>query len=283
MARSRSTAHTRPPLTALREAARSGPPYAAGWLDGLAADPRAGAQALHRACVARLVRYEAERERLDRMLAMETACRAAGATCIAGVDEAGRGPLAGPIVAAAAILAAPIAGLDDSKRLSRPRREALHGALCSGEHRIGLAVVDAAAIDAMGIQRANYTAMRLAVMQLDPRPDYLLVDGFAIPECAIAQRRVIGGDGLSLSIAAASIVAKVERDRIMDALGALYPAYGFGRNRGYGTAAHLAALRRHGPSPVHRRSFAPLASPEQPDLPGAGSDRRGEDGLACES
>lgn len=277
MATPRTTANTRPPLQALREEARLGPPYAAGWLEALAADPRAGAQALHRACLARVTRVEAERLRLEGMLALERACEAAGATCIAGVDEAGRGPLAGPIVAAAVVLAEPLAGLDDSKRLSRQRREALHAALCSGGHRIGLAVVDAAAIDAMGIQPANFTAMRLAVMQLDPLPDHLLVDGFAIPECAIAQRRVIGGDGLSLSIAAASIVAKVERDRIMDALDALYPEYGFGRNRGYGVAAHLAALRRHGPSPVHRRSFAPLASPQQPDLPGAGSDGCGED------
>jgi len=187
----------------------------------------------------------------------EVAC--AGFRRIAGVDEAGRGPLAGPIVAAAVILSEPVSGLNDSKQLTQAQREALYETLQLGSHGIGVSVVDVGTIDAQGIQSANYAVMAQAVAQLDPPPDFLLVDGFAIRGCAIPQKGIVRGDQRSLSIAAASIIAKVTRDRIMHELDVRHPEYGFARHKGYGTRAHLEALRRYGPCAVHRKTFAPLA------------------------
>lgn len=182
---------------------------------------------------------------------------------IAGVDEAGRGPLAGPIVAAAVVLGEPIDGLNDSKQLSEGRRETLFAELERGPHVIGVAIIDPGRIDSVGIQAANYAAMAEAAAALVPPPDFLLVDGFAIRGCEIPQKRIIKGDARSLSIAAASIVAKVTRDRLMVSLHEAYPKYGFDRHKGYGTRAHLDALERNGPCPAHRRSFAPLAAARQ--------------------
>ncbi len=184
---------------------------------------------------------------------------AAGARMIAGVDEAGRGPLAGPIVAAAVILGARIDGVDDSKRLSERARESLFEIITGGAHAVGVAIISTEQIDRGGIQPANYAAMTQALAALPVQADFALVDGFNVPGCPVRHRRIVKGDQRSWSIGAASIVAKVTRDRIMLALDAEYPEYGFARHKGYGTAAHLEALARFGPCPVHRRSFAPLA------------------------
>ncbi len=189
----------------------------------------------------------------------EREASAAGARVVAGVDEAGRGPLAGPIVAAAVVLGARIDGVDDSKRLNERTRESLFEIIMSGAHAVGIAIISAERIDCVGIQPANYAAMTQALAALPLRPDFALVDGFNVPGCPVRHRRIVKGDQRSWSIGAASIVAKVTRDRLMLALDAEYPGYGFARHKGYGTAAHIEALGRLGPCPAHRRSFAPLA------------------------
>lgn len=179
---------------------------------------------------------------------------------IAGVDEAGRGPLAGPVVAAAVILddARPLAGLNDSKRLSAHQRERLFGfiaveAIC---HGVGLASVEE--IDRLNIFRATLLAMERAVANLRLQPTRILVDGTHTPRCPCPASAIVKGDATVPAIMAASIIAKVTRDRLMDALAAEFPAYGFAQHRGYPTRAHLAALTLHGPSPIHRRSFRPV-------------------------
>lgn len=181
---------------------------------------------------------------------------------VAGIDEAGRGPLAGPVVAAAVILdkrAIPD-GLDDSKKLTAERREALFEELC-GTAEIAVAVVSALRIDRINILQASLAAMREALAALSTRPACALVDGRDVPAGLLCHgEAVIGGDGRSLSVAAASVVAKVTRDRMMRAHAAHYPGYGFESHVGYGTPAHLEALARLGPCPLHRRSFAPVAA-----------------------
>lgn len=188
--------------------------------------------------------------------------RAAGGL-VAGVDEVGRGPWAGPVVAAAVAFdeggpPAPLrAGIDDSKRCSPARRDALYPAIMAcASASVGTASV--AEIDGTDILQASLLAMRRAVARLDRRPALALVDGNRAPDLPCPVRTVVGGDRLSLSIAAASIVAKVTRDRLMTRLSGRYPAYGWDRNAGYGTPAHRLALARHGPTPHHRRSFRPI-------------------------
>jgi len=247
-------------LAQLRALVAGGPPYAPDLLDALEGDPRAGAHVLHRACLRKQDRALSERDRLDAMMAFESEAMANGFRRVAGVDEAGRGPLAGPIVAAAVVLAEPLPGLNDSKCLTTAQREGLFAALSDGAHAIGIAMIEPDVIDRRGIQSANYGVMALAAARLDPPADFLLVDGFLIHGCPLPQKRLIKGDRRSASIAAASIVAKVTRDRIMDRLDRRYPEYGFASNKGYATRAHIDALRRRGPCPVHRRSFAPIAS-----------------------
>ena len=195
------------------------------------------------------------------MLAFEREAAALGFNRIAGVDEAGRGPLAGPIVAAAVILSGPVPGINDSKQLTHAQRESFFEILIAGGHAIGHAIIPATEIDQHGIQRANYGAMARAVHGLKPSPDYLLIDGFAVPGLAQPQRKIIKGDRLSQSIAAASVIAKVIRDRMMVEYDEAYPEYGFARHKGYGTQAHLEAIVRHGACPIHRMSFAPLSQP----------------------
>jgi ribonuclease HII len=175
------------------------------------------------------------------------------------VDEAGRGPLAGPIVAGAVVLHGPLDGLDDSKRLTERRRERLFAELEDGPHEIGVAILEAEAIDLMGIQPANYRVMAEAARALPTPPEFLLVDGFAIRGTDLPQKRIVKGDQRSHSIAAASIIAKVTRDRIMRQLAEKFPGYGFEKHKGYGTRAHIEALDRLGPCPVHRKSFAPIS------------------------
>lgn len=246
-------------LAELREAVAAGPPYTPEFLEGLRSDPREGGRALYDSCVRRLSRCAGERARLDAMLAFEREAADNGFGRVAGVDEAGRGPLAGPIVAAAVVLAEPVEGLNDSKQVPAERREALCEILLSGQHAVGVFIVPPGDIDRRGIQAANYEVLVRAALCLEPPPDFLLVDGFRIPGSPIPHRRLVKGDCRSLSIAAASIVAKVTRDRIMDELDAAHPGYGFARHKGYATPEHLEALRRLGPSPVHRMSFAPIA------------------------
>ena len=182
-----------------------------------------------------------------------------GATRIAGVDEVGRGSLFGPVVAAAVILdpAYRVRGLRDSKLLLRERREVLAQRIRDHAIAWAIAAVDAARIDQINIYQASRVAMRDAVLQLAPAADHLLIDAVKI-DCELPQKAIIHGDALSASIAAASILAKVERDRMMCEWDAVFPLYGLASHKGYSTPRHVAALREHGPSPLHRQSFAPV-------------------------
>jgi ribonuclease HII len=192
-------------------------------------------------------------------LKFEKQAWATGAQYVAGVDEVGRGSLFGPVVAAAVILDPTyrIRGLRDSKLLLADRREEL--AMRIREHSIAwsIAAIDSARIDQINIYHASRLAMLHAVQQLAPAANYLLIDALKI-DCELPQRPIIHGDALSASIAAASIIAKVERDRMISAWDPVFPVYGLASNKGYCTARHLAALREHGPSPLHRQSFAPV-------------------------
>lgn len=188
---------------------------------------------------------------------------------VAGVDEAGRGPLAGPVVAAAVVFERDfleaearrsLTGINDSKKLPATRREFFHALLSAcPQAQIGVASASVEEIDALNILRATHLAMARALERIQPLPELALVDGLPVKGLPVPHRAIVGGDAASLSIAAASILAKVTRDRLMVELAAQYPNYGFDRHKGYGTPAHLAALRRHGPCPAHRRSFAPVA------------------------
>jgi len=250
---------SREPLHELAARVKSlSPPYPAELVDGLAADPRSGAQRLCTTMRRRNTAYRTELARLDEMLVYERRALADGASVVAGVDEAGRGPLAGPVVAAAVILSErveAVAGLNDSKLLSVKRREQLFESIVSSGAEIGWGIVSPQTIDRLGIQRANFMAMRLAVEGLDTAADCLLVDGFPVETGSARCIPLIKGDRKSLSIAAASVVAKVTRDAIMAVIGRYHPEYGFSQHKGYATRAHYDAVRRHGLSPVHRRSF----------------------------
>lgn len=186
-----------------------------------------------------------------------------GCEVVAGVDEAGRGPLAGPVVAGAVVLPADfrLEGLDDSKKLTEAQRERFFERLTGdGRVRWGSGSADVEEIERLNILRASHLAMRRAVEALgDPGPQMVLIDGLPVRDFGWPHRAVVKGDSLSLSIAAASIIAKVVRDRLMVALDAALPHYQFARHKGYGTALHLAALQKHGPSPHHRRTFQPVA------------------------
>jgi ribonuclease HII len=198
-------------------------------------------------------------------LAHEDQLRARGFRFVAGIDEAGRGPLAGPVVAAAVILPPhfhhPV--LTDSKKLTAKKRDALFEELTGNSEILFChAIVEAGEIDRLNILRATHEGMRRAVSGLAQKPDHALIDGLPVRPFPVEQTALVGGDALSFSIAAASIIAKVTRDRLMLALDEQYPAYGFAKHKGYGTAAHLAALKQYGPSPIHRRSFLPVRQAE---------------------
>jgi ribonuclease HII len=198
---------------------------------------------------------------------IESEILSSGVSRVAGIDEAGRGPLAGPVVAAAIVLphADAVQGLDDSKKLSTAKREALYQAIitCPGvDWAVGLA--DCTEIDHLNILRATHLAMARAATGLKAAPAICLIDGLPVPGFPLPSRSIVKGDSLSLSIAAASIIAKVTRDRVMARLDAEYPEYGFASHQGYGTRAHLDALQRHGPCPEHRRSFRPVSQLQLP-------------------
>ncbi len=192
----------------------------------------------------------------------ERAARADGRLRIAGVDEAGRGPLAGPVVAAAVVLPEgfDLSGVGDSKKLSEAARERAFERIRAGALSVGVGVVHAGEIDRLNILRATHLAMRLAVDALDPAPDAVFVDGLPVPGLHDDCRSLVKGDARCASIAAASIIAKVTRDRLMcGEYHDLYPQYDFPRHKGYPTPEHLAALAEHGPCPIHRRSFGPVS------------------------
>ncbi len=204
----------------------------------------------------------------DELLLSERQLRAEGFSWIAGVDEAGRGPLAGPVVAAAVVLPSDVPelpGVFDSKQLSEAEREELFEALYALPGiRIGVASADAEEIDRLNILRATHEAMRRAVAKI-AEADFVLVDGLPV-QFTLPSRNIVKGDAKCASIAAASIIAKVTRDREMVQLDEIYPGYGFAKHKGYGTAEHLGALKKLGPSPVHRKSFRPVYEllPETP-------------------
>ena len=184
---------------------------------------------------------------------------------VAGIDEAGRGPLAGPVVAAAVILPhgfdAPWLGMvRDSKQLSGATRDLLYGHICEAALSVGVGLCDSMTIDRRGIVAATRLAMKQAVHQLRPSAESLLIDYVSLPEVRLPQKAITHGDGLCLSIACASIVAKVTRDRMMVELDGVYPGYGFRKHKGYGTPEHFGRLRKLGPCPIHRRSFQPVKS-----------------------
>lgn len=186
----------------------------------------------------------------------ELACRS-GFRSVAGIDEAGRGPLAGPVVAAAVILpqGAELPGLTDSKKLSAPKREHLFGLIYDSALAVGVGVADHDCVDRVNILQATLLAMKEAVGRLAVTPDYLLIDGISPVPLNLPQRTIKKGDSASISIAAASVVAKVTRDRMMLDYDRQFPGYGFAEHKGYGCASHLAAIAELGPSPIHRKTF----------------------------
>lgn len=203
------------------------------------------------------------------MLLLEGQAMRRGYQRIAGVDEAGRGPLAGPVVAAAVILPSGLMlpGVNDSKQLSEEKRDALFDVIHREALAVGVGVGDHALVDSINILQATLSAMRDAVRSLSITPDFILIDGISSIPMNIAQRTVKKGDSLSLSIAAASIIAKVTRDRMMAEYDAKYPGYGFASHKGYGAASHLAAIAALGPCPIHRKSFSGVKEhlPADPD------------------
>lgn len=224
-------------------------------LEAFSDDGRAGVVKLREQYKHRYEAYQEELKRLDTMLAFERKYASFQAIC--GIDEAGRGPLAGPVVAAAVILPKEMKFLylNDSKQLSAARREALYDEIMEKAISVGVGIVNADVIDKINILQADYEAMRIAVNKLDPTPDILLNDAVFIPGISIKQVSIVKGDARSLSIAAASVIAKVTRDRMMETYGELYAEYGFAAHKGYGSKAHIEALEKYGPCPIHRRSF----------------------------
>lgn len=224
-------------------------------------DGRAGVQAAISKRKRELQKQVDEDLRLEKMLAYEKELYAQGIDLIAGVDEVGRGPLAGPVVAAAVILpkACKIPGLNDSKKIPKSKHKEICEAVLQNAIAIGIGIKDNHVIDQVNIYEATKLAMMEAIGQLDPQPQHLLIDAMKL-DLPISQTSIIKGDANSLSIAAASIVAKVTRDQMMEEFDREYPGYDFAQNAGYGTAKHLAGLDKLGVTPIHRRSFEPIKS-----------------------
>ncbi|OCL27059.1 ribonuclease HII [Orenia metallireducens] len=226
-------------------------------IESLALDSRKGVQRLAQQILRQQKQEEELRKKYEKMSIHERRVKEKGYQIIGGIDEAGRGPLAGPVVAAVVILPEDqsILGLDDSKKLSEKKREELFEIIQQKAIDIGVGIVDNKRIDKINILQATYQAMREAINSLENRPDYLLVDAETIPDIDIPQAGIIEGDAHSVSIAAASIVAKVTRDRLLVEYDKEYPQYKFASNKGYGTGEHIQALKRYGITPIHRTSF----------------------------
>lgn len=218
-------------------------------------DQRSGVTAVLESARKRLLRLEEEKARTERLKEYEYRYETAGFLC--GIDEVGRGPLAGPVVAGAVILPrdCDILYLNDSKQLSEKKREELYAVIMEKAVATGIGYASPERIDEINILQATYEAMRAAIGELSVQPDLLLNDAVTIPGVSIRQIPIIKGDAKSISIAAASIIAKVTRDRLMTEYDSIFPEYGFAANKGYGSAAHIAALKQYGSCPIHRRSF----------------------------
>ena len=231
------------------------------FFEELILDGRAGVQAAISKRKRELQKQVDEDLRLEKMLAYEKELYAQGIDLIAGVDEVGRGPLAGPVVAAAVILpkACKIPGLNDSKKIPKSKHKEIYEAVLQNAVAIGIGIKDNQVIDQVNIYEATKLAMMEAIGQLEPQPQHLLIDAMKL-DLPISQTSIIKGDANSLSIAAASIVAKVTRDQMMEEFDREYPGYDFAQNAGYGTAKHLAGLDQLGVTPIHRRSFEPIKS-----------------------
>lgn len=221
----------------------------------LKTDPRKSVQQLAAKTMRRLEKEKEELERVQRMIDFERAL--AGNTIYCGIDEAGRGPLAGPVVAAAVIMPrdGKIPYVNDSKQVSEKKREQLYEQILKEAVSFGVGIVDAKRIDEINILQATYEAMRQAISQLTMPLGHVLADAVTIPKITVPQTPIIKGDAKCYSIAAASIIAKVTRDRIMREYDRIYPGYGFSENKGYGSAAHIETLKTKGPVPIHRRTF----------------------------
>ena len=245
-----------------------GRPLPAAIEAALTADPRAGARAILEAVARRRRGNRAEGQRLRVMLRHETVLWTAGLTRIAGVDEAGMSPLAGPVAAAAVILApgTRIPEVDDSKRLDAETRERLAPIIRQRAVAWAVAFAEVEEIDRVNIYWAGLAAMRRAIATLVPAAEHLLIDGRRLPGLTVPQDRIVGGDAKSLSIAAASILAKTARDRLMIEMDQAFPGYGFASHKGYNAPIHQQALRALGPSPIHRKAWAPVKALLQGEL-----------------
>lgn len=227
----------------------------ASFIEAFSDDERAGVKNLVLSMEKRIQALDKEKERMYAMFSFEREYAAFSYIC--GIDEVGRGPLAGPVVAAAVILPkdCDILYLNDSKKLSAAKREELNLIIREKALSFGIGFTDHTRIDEINILNATFESMRDAVKKLDPSPDILLNDAVTIPGIKIKQVPIIKGDAKSASIAAASIIAKVERDHYMEKMDELYPGYGFKSNKGYGSSEHIEALKNKGPCPIHRKSF----------------------------
>jgi ribonuclease HII len=254
-----------------------------GGLSALKEDPRAGARAVAEKIEKRNHEAQAEGRRLSRLCAFELPLWEQGIILVGGCDEVGMAPLAGPVIAAAVILrpGTRIKGVNDSKLLTPEERDALEPEIRAQAVAVGIGRAEVTEIDSYNIYRAGLMALKRAVLALDPQPQHLLIDARRLDGMAMPQQPIIKGDAKSITIGAASIVAKVFRDRLMAQLDCEYPGYGFRDHKGYPTPDHLDALERLGACPLHRRSFAPVAKklgliPEQQELFAAPKKRAGE-------
>ncbi|RNB91906.1 ribonuclease HII [Brevibacillus fluminis] len=220
-------------------------------------DQRKGVQALYKQIEQRAAKKAMLEAKWNEMNRFEHAQRQAGKRYIVGIDEVGRGPLAGPVVACAVVLPEELVlpGLDDSKKVPVAERNRLYERIVAEATSVGIGTVDAERIDQINILEATKEAMKLAIAAISVPIDVCLIDAVTLPNLPFEQVPIIGGDAASVSIAAASIVAKVTRDRLMEEYARQYPQYSFEKNAGYGTKEHLAAIEAYGPSPIHRRSF----------------------------
>jgi ribonuclease HII len=236
---------------------RGNQPITAHFLNKLGRDPRQGARKIYELLKKRYEKERTDRVRVLNMLNFERVLWKSGIQSIAGIDEVGIGPLAGPVVAAAVVFppGTELAGIDDSKRLDIDQRVKMEAVIRCTATAIGVGLAEVGEIDRLNIYHAALLAMRRAVEALPVKPDHLLIDARIIPDVSIPQNAFFKGDGINFSIAAASIIAKTYRDRLMQDLEKKYPGYGFAQHKGYGTAEHQNSIRQLGPCPVHRMSF----------------------------